>query len=66
VIRVCGPGGDDYVYWGLSGHGLEYLAALAGYERGEVVDTPVVDGEPRILARSGRPRRLHIRALRVA
>jgi hypothetical protein len=31
---LCGPGevcaGDDYVYWGLSGHGLEYLAALAG------------------------------------
>jgi tRNA (mo5U34)-methyltransferase len=54
VIHVFKPGevyaGDDYVYWGFSGHGLEYLAALAGYERAEVVDTPVVDGHPRILA----------------
>ena len=54
VIHVFKPGevyaGDDYVYWGFSGHGLEYLAALAGYERAKVVDTPVVDGHPRILA----------------
>jgi tRNA (mo5U34)-methyltransferase len=59
VIRVCEPGevyaGDDYVYWGFSGHGLEYLAALAGYERAQVVDTPVVDGHPRILATLGTP-----------
>jgi tRNA (mo5U34)-methyltransferase len=54
VIRVREPGevyaGDDYVYWGFSGKGLESLAALAGYEHAEVVDTPVVDGHPRILA----------------
>ena len=51
---MCEPGevyaGDDSVYWGFSGHGLEHLAALAGYERAEVVDTPVVDGHPRIRA----------------
>ena len=54
VIRVCEPGevyaGDDYVYWSFSSRGLEYLAALAGYERAEVVDTQVVDGHPRIMA----------------
>ena len=54
VIRVCEPGevyaGDDYVYWSFSGQGLEYLAALAGYEGTEVVDTPVIDGHPRVLA----------------
>ena len=54
VIRVCGPGevyaDDDYVYWSFSGQGLEYLAALAGYERAEVVDAPIIDGHPRIMA----------------
>jgi tRNA (mo5U34)-methyltransferase len=54
AIRVCEPGevyaDDDYVYWSFSGQGLEYLAALAGYECAEVVDTPVVDGHPRIMA----------------
>jgi hypothetical protein len=53
VIRVCEPGevytDDDYVYWSFTGKGLEYLAALAGYECAEVVDTPVVDGHPRIM-----------------
>ena len=54
VIRVCGPGevyaDDDYVYWSFSGQGLEYLAALAGYERAEVVDAPIIYGHPRIMA----------------
>ena len=54
MIRVCEPGevytDDDYVYWSFSSQGLAYLAALAGYERAEVVDPPVVDGHPRIMA----------------
>ena len=54
VIRVCEPGevyaNDDYVYWSFSGQGLEYSAALAGYEHAEVVDAPIIDGHPRILA----------------
>ena len=54
VIRVCEPGevyaDDDYVYWSFSSQGLAYLAALAGYECAEVVDPPVVDGHPRIMA----------------
>jgi tRNA (mo5U34)-methyltransferase len=42
--------GDDYVYWGFGAAGLERLAAEAGFESVEVVDRPVVDGHPRILA----------------
>jgi hypothetical protein len=54
VIRVCEPGevyaDDEYVYWSFGGRGLEHLAALAGFERAEVIDTPVVEGHPRIFA----------------
>jgi tRNA (mo5U34)-methyltransferase len=42
--------GDDYVYWGFAAAGLERLAKQAGFESVEVIDRPVVDGHPRILA----------------
>ena len=42
--------GDDYVYWGFGAAGLTRLAAHAGFASVEVIDRPIVDGHPRILA----------------
>lgn len=42
--------GDDYVYWGFGAAGLTRLAAHAGFPSVEVIDRPIVDGHPRILA----------------
>jgi tRNA (mo5U34)-methyltransferase len=42
--------GDAYVYWGFSSGGLGELAAAAGFADIEVLDTPVIDRHPRILA----------------
>jgi tRNA (mo5U34)-methyltransferase len=42
--------GDDYVYWGFGAAGLSRLAAHAGFASVEVIDRPIVDGHPRILA----------------
>lgn len=41
---------DDHVYWGFTAASLEALAARAGFPPPEVLDTPVIDGHPRILA----------------
>ena len=54
VIHVYQPGevyaGDEYVYWGFTGSGLAHLAGLAGYRGSSVLDTPIIDGHPRIIA----------------
>ena len=54
VIDVLEPRaiypGDDYVYWGFGAAGLKRLAAHAGFASVEVIDRPIVDGHPRILA----------------
>ncbi len=40
---------DDYVYWGFTGGSLAHLADHAGFGRVEILDTPVIDGHPRII-----------------
>jgi tRNA (mo5U34)-methyltransferase len=40
---------DDYVYWGFTGESLARLAGHAGFGTVEIVDTPVIDGHPRIM-----------------
>jgi len=39
---------DEFVYWGFSGASLARLAEHAGFARMEIIDTPVIDGHPRI------------------
>jgi tRNA (mo5U34)-methyltransferase len=41
---------DDFVYWGFSGESLARLAHHAGFAEVEIVDTPLIDGHPRIIA----------------
>jgi tRNA (mo5U34)-methyltransferase len=52
--RAHAPGevyrNDDHVYWGFTAASLAALAARAGYAAPDVLDTPVIDGHPRILA----------------
>jgi tRNA (mo5U34)-methyltransferase len=40
---------DDFVYWGFTGESLDRLANHAGFAGAEIVDTPVIDGHPRII-----------------
>jgi SAM-dependent methyltransferase len=40
---------DDFVYWGFSGKSLARLAEHAGFARMEILDTPRIDGHPRII-----------------
>jgi tRNA (mo5U34)-methyltransferase len=40
---------DDFVYWGFSGESLARLADHAGFAGVEIIDTPVIDGHPRII-----------------
>jgi SAM-dependent methyltransferase len=53
AMHVCQAGEvyarDDYVYWGFTGESLTRLAAHAGFGWVEIVDTPVIDGHPRII-----------------
>ena len=39
---------DEFVYWGFSGASLARLAEHAGFARLEIIDTPMIDGHPRI------------------
>jgi tRNA (mo5U34)-methyltransferase len=39
---------DEFVYWGFSGASLGRLAEHAGFDRMEIIETPVIDGHPRI------------------
>jgi len=53
AVHVWEPGEvyahDDYVYWGFTGKSLARLAGHAGFGGTEIVDTPVIDGHPRII-----------------
>jgi tRNA (mo5U34)-methyltransferase len=53
AMHVCQAGEvyarDDYVYWGFTGESLARLAGHAGFDWTEIVDTPVIDGHPRII-----------------
>ena len=40
---------DELVYWGFSPASLRRLARTAGYEEFVLLDTPVIDGHPRII-----------------
>ena len=40
---------DDYVYWGFTRESLARLADHAGFAGVEILDTPVIDGHPRII-----------------
>jgi len=52
-VRTAGDvyAGDDFVYWGFTAEGLAGLAHNAGFETAEVLDQPIIDGHPRIVAR---------------
>ena len=41
---------DDFVYWGFSGESLARLAHHAGFAEVKIVDTPLIDGHPRVIA----------------
>jgi tRNA (mo5U34)-methyltransferase len=52
-IHRYGPGEvyprDEYVFWGFTEGGMQLLAKQAGYTGFETLDTPVIDGHPRII-----------------
>jgi tRNA (mo5U34)-methyltransferase len=52
-VHTYGPGEvyprDDYVYWGFTAGGIEMLARESGFRRFELIDSPVIDGHPRII-----------------
>jgi tRNA (mo5U34)-methyltransferase len=52
-VHRYGPGEvyphDEYVYFGFTAAGLQLLARESGYERFEAIDTPLIDGHPRII-----------------
>ena len=53
AMHVCEAGEvyarDDFVYWGFTGESLARLAGHAGFDWAEIIDTPVIDGHPRII-----------------
>ena len=53
AVHVPAPGEvyarDDFVYWGFTPAGLDAMARHAGFEGFELIDTPVIDGHPRVL-----------------
>ncbi len=55
AVEVHEPGGvyqrDDFVYWGFPEQGLRRVARLAGFNDIDIIDTPEIDGHPRIVAR---------------
>jgi tRNA (mo5U34)-methyltransferase len=42
---------DDYVFWGFTGPSLDRLARHAGFAGAEILNTPVIDGHPRVIGR---------------
>jgi tRNA (mo5U34)-methyltransferase len=52
-VHRYGPGEvyprDDYVYWGFTAAGIEMLGRKSGFRGFEVIDSPVIDGHPRII-----------------
>ena len=55
VVEVHEPGDvyrrDEFVYWGFPKEGLRRVAGLAGFNTVDILDTPQIDGHPRIVAR---------------
>ncbi len=53
AVHIPAPGEvyarDDFVYWGFTPAGLDAMARHAGFEAFELIDTPVIDGHPRVL-----------------
>ncbi len=53
AIHVYGAGQvyarDDFVYWGFTGESLGRLANHAGFAGTEIIDTPMIEGHPRIM-----------------
>jgi len=54
AIEVHAPGDvyarDDFVYWGFPVEGLRRLADIAGLGDVTIIDQPMIDGHPRVLA----------------
>jgi tRNA (mo5U34)-methyltransferase len=52
-VHRYGPGEvyphDDYVYWGFTAGGIEMLAHESGFRGFELLDSPLIDGHPRII-----------------
>ena len=40
---------DDFVYWGFTPEGLDAMARHAGFEGFEPIDSPLIDGHPRVI-----------------
>jgi tRNA (mo5U34)-methyltransferase len=53
TLRVIGQGEvyarDEFVYWGFSAESLAQLARHAGFAGFELVDSPTIDGHPRLI-----------------
>jgi tRNA (mo5U34)-methyltransferase len=41
--------GDDFVYWGFTPAGLDAMAWHGGFEGFELIDSPFIDGHPRVI-----------------
>jgi tRNA (mo5U34)-methyltransferase len=40
---------DNFIYWGFTPEGLRSLGALAGFGSFDLIDAPVIDGNPRLI-----------------
>ena len=40
---------DDFIYWGFTPESLRRLGALAGFASFDLIDSPVIDGHPRLI-----------------
>jgi tRNA (mo5U34)-methyltransferase len=40
---------DDFIYWGFTPESLRRVGALAGFASFDLIDTPVIDGNPRLI-----------------
>jgi SAM-dependent methyltransferase len=53
AVHIPSPGAvyahDDFVYWGFTPAGLDAMARHAGFEGFELIDSPVIDGHPRVI-----------------
>lgn len=53
AVHIPSPGAvyahDDFVYWGFTPASLDAMARHAGFEGFELIDSPVIDGHPRVI-----------------
>jgi len=53
VIHIPSPGAvyahDDFVYWEFTPASLDAMARHAGFEGFELIDSPLIDGHPRVI-----------------